>query len=142
MNHPTQDRRRVFAACVCLLAVGLLYGPLAGYAWASRVMACCTSDHCDIPRHHHQKTREHPASNTAGTADCDHHMSGLTDCSMSCCQDPDRPVVTAVAFVLPPLAFASAAMLVTRAVDTPRSIEIPRSVLPLLRPPRVAGVAL
>jgi hypothetical protein len=61
---------------------------------------------------------------------------------MSCCQDPDRPVVTAVAFVLPPLAFASAPMLVTRAVDTPRSIEIPRSVLPLLRPPRVAGVAL
>jgi hypothetical protein len=119
---------------VCLLAVALLYGPLAGAAWSSHAMACCTGDHCSIPRHHHQKD---PAN-----TDCGHDMGGLTDCSMSCCQNPDRPVVTAVAFVLPHLAFASASMQVTRADDAPRAVEIPRSVEPLSPPPRVAAAAL
>jgi hypothetical protein len=138
VSYPTQDRRRVLAAWVCLVAAGLLYGPLAGAAWASRAMVCCARDHCNIPKHHHQKTGESPAS----TADCGHDMSGLTDCSMSCCENPDRPVVTAVAFVPPPLAFASAPLRVACAIDTPHSIEIPRSVQPLLHPPRIAGAAL
>jgi hypothetical protein len=125
-----------------LLAVVLIYGPLAGAAWSSHAMACCTDDHCNIPQHHHQKTREHSASNTAGTTNCGHDMSGMTNCSMSCCQDPDKPVVTAVAFVLPHRAFASASMQVTRSDDAPRAVEIPRSVEPLSPPPRVAAAAL
>ncbi len=125
-----------------MLAVVLLYGPLAGAAWASHAMACCTGDHCNIPQHHHQKTREHASSNAAGTMDCGHEMSAMTDCSMSCCQSPDRPAVTAVAFVLPHLAFASASMHVTRVDDAPRSVEIPRSVEPVSPPPRVAVAAL
>jgi len=125
-----------------LLAVVLLYGPLAGAVWSSYAMACCTGDHCDIPRHHHQKTPDHSASNTARNIICGHDMSGMSDCSMSCCQSPDRPVVTAVAFVLPHLAFASASIQVTRADEAPRSVEIPRSVEPLSPPPRVAAAAL
>jgi hypothetical protein len=101
-------------------------------------MACCTADHCNIPQHHHRKAPVGPASET----DCGHDIGGLTACSMSCCQDPDKPVVTAMAFLLPPLAFTSAPMLVTRAAETAHSIEIPRSVQPLSPPPRVAAAAL
>lgn len=79
-----------------------------------------------------------PASET----NCGHDMGGLTACSISCCQDVDKPVFTAMAFLLPPLAFASAPMLVTRTAETAHSIEIPRSVQPLSPPPRVAGAAL
>ena len=93
-------------------------------------MACCTEDHCNIPQHHHQKK---PTQ-----SDCGHDLGGLTDCSMSCCQNADRPVVTAVAFLLPPLAFAPASVLVTQPYDPLRSVEIPRSVEPLSPPPRVA----
>ena len=134
MNSSTQNHRRFFAAWSCLLAVALLYAPLAGAAWSSRAMACCTGEHCNIPQHHHQKK---PTE-----SECSHDLGGLTDCSMSCCQNPDRPVVTAVAFVLPPLAFASVPVLVTHPVDTLRSVEISRSVVPLSPPPRVAVAAL
>lgn len=136
MSKPTEDRRRVSAACLCLLAIVLLYAPLAGAAWVGHAMACCTADHCNIPEHHHRKAPAHPASDM----DCGHDMSGMTACSMSCCQDPDKPAVTAVAFVLPSLTFASAPMLVARAVEAARSIEIPRTIQPLAPPPRHAAV--
>jgi hypothetical protein len=133
MISSTQNRRRFFAAWSCLLAVALLYAPLAGAAWSSRAMACCTEDHCNVPRHHHQKK---PTQ-----SECGHDLCGLSDCSISCSQNPDGPVVTAVAFVLPTLTFASAPVLVTRTVGTLRSVEIPRSVEPLSPPPRVAVAA-
>ena len=57
---------------------------------------------------------------------------------MSCCQGADQPLVTAVAFVLPDVAFASAAAAVTGAADTLHAIEIPRSLQPLSPPPRFA----
>jgi hypothetical protein len=69
-------------------------------------------------------------------------MSNVMDCSMSCCQDPDKPVVTAVAFVLPHAVFTSTSMLVTRADDAPRFVEIPRSTEPVSPPPRIAAAAL
>jgi hypothetical protein len=142
LNRTSQKQPRIFAAWVCLLAALLLYGPLAAAAWSSHAMACCTSDHCNIPRHHHQKAPEHPAAGSAGAMDCGHDMSGMTACSMSCCQDPDRPVVTAVVFVLPHPAFSLGAMPVTRANDARCSIEIPRAIEPLSPPPRLATAAL
>jgi hypothetical protein len=132
MHCPKQSRQRVFAACLCLLAVALLFAPFAGAAWASRAMDCCTADHCTIPEHHHRKTPVH--------ADCDHN--GLTACSMSCCQDQERPFATAMLFVMPPLGFVSASVHIARMVDAPRSGEVPRSIQPLLQPPRISSFAV
>lgn len=127
-------RRRALAAWVCLLAVALLFAPYAGAAWASHAMSCCTGDHCDIPQHHHRKT---PVSKTPAHADCDHEGGGdMTECSMSCCQDEERPLMGAMNFVMPPVVFSAGAMPSAPALDAPSSIEIPRSVLPLLQPPR------
>jgi hypothetical protein len=120
-----------------LLAVALLYAPLAGAVWAGHAMACCTGDHCNIPEHHHRKA---PAADPDSHVDCGHDVSGLTPCSMSCCQDPDKPVVTAVAFVLPSLTFAAAPMLIAPAAEATKSIEIPRTTEPLAPPPRVVAV--
>jgi hypothetical protein len=128
----------VSVAWVCLLAIGLLYAPLGGAAWASRAMACCTGDHCNIPEHHHQKTSPHPAADT----NCGHDMSGMSECSMSCCQNPERPLVTALLFVLPPLTWALAPIQVTGGVRISPSAELPRFTQPLLHPPRVAAAAL
>jgi hypothetical protein len=66
----------------------------------------------------------------------------MMDCSMSCCQDPDKPVVTSVAFVLPPATAAASAIIVTRAVERVHSIEIPRTIEPLSPPPRTDNAAL
>ena len=137
VNRSTQGRRRVFAACLCLLAVALPYAPLAGAAWAGHAMSCCTGDHCNIPEHHHRKAA--PVE-TDSHLDCGRNISGITPCSVSSCQNPDKPAVNAVAFVLPSLVFASAPMLVARAVEAARSLEVPRTIQPLPPPPRHAAV--
>jgi len=66
----------------------------------------------------------------------------MMNCSMSCCQDPDKPVVVSAAFVLPPPTTAASAIIVTRAVERVHSIEIPRTIEPLSPPPRTDNAAL
>jgi hypothetical protein len=137
VNRPIQNRCRILAALVCLLAVVFLYAPFAAAAWSSHAMACCTDGFCNIPKHHHKKS---PVHSTA-SEECDHATGGMMDCSMSCCQDPDKPAVTSMAFVLPPAAFAASAMIISGAVKRVHSIEIPRSIAPLSPPPRTDNAA-
>ncbi len=137
MTDRIHHRRRIFSALACLLAVVFVYAPLVRAAWSSHAMACCAGGYCNIPNHHHQKA---PA-NSFASEDCGHGMA-LMNCSMSCCQDPDKPVVTSVAFVLPPATFTSSPILVTRRIERTRSIEIPRSVEPLSPPPRISCAVL
>ena len=134
MNASSQDRKRVLAAWVCLLAAVALYAPLAGAAWSVHSMACCTGDHCPIAQHHHQKKHATPHSEM----DCGHDMGEMMDCSMSCCQDSEKPLATAVAFVLPQQMSALAPACVVPTAETARAVVIPRVVKPLSPPPRFA----
>jgi hypothetical protein len=111
-----------------------LYAPLAGAAWSAHAMSCCTGDYCPIAQHHHQKRQASPHSDM----DSEHDMGEMMDCSMSCCQESENPLVTAVAFVVPDMSSISAPIAVTGAADTLRSFEIPRSLKPLSPPPRFA----
>jgi hypothetical protein len=129
MARTPQTRFRLLAAWACLLAVASLFAPLAGAAWSTSTMDCCTGDHCTIPKHHHR--------NAAAHLDCDHdNAGGLTACSMSCCQDEQRPFAAAMNFVMPLQVVSSAPVHMTSALQATRSIEIPRSVQPLVPPPR------
>jgi hypothetical protein len=119
---------------VCLLAAVALYVPLAGAAWSVHAMACCTSDHCPIAQHHHQKKQTAPHSDM----DCGHDMAEGIECSMSCCQDSEKPLVTAVAFLLPHMASAFAPTAVVPAAEAAHAVAIPRAVKPLSPPPRFA----
>jgi hypothetical protein len=138
VKRRAQNRRRIIAALACLLAVIFLYAPYAAAAYSSQARACCTDGFCNIPKHHHTKA---PANSTSAK-DCGHDMGGMMDCSMSCCQDPDKSVVvTSLAFVLPPVTVADSATIVTRAVERVQSIEIPRSIEPVSPPPRTDNTA-
>ena len=134
MNASSQDRKRLLAAWVCLLAAVALYAPLAGAAWSVHSMACCTGDHCPIAQHHHQRKQASPHLEM----DCGQGMGEMMDCSMSCCQDSEKPLVTAVAFVLPHVAPAFAPASVIPAAETAHAVAIPRAVKPLSPPPRFA----
>jgi hypothetical protein len=57
---------------------------------------------------------------------------------MSCCENSEKPLVTAVAFVLPNVALTAAPIAVTGAGETLQPLEIPRSLNPLSPPPRFA----
>jgi hypothetical protein len=98
-------------------------------------MSCCTGDYCPIASHHHQKKQASPHSDM----DCGHDTgaSEMTNCSMSCCQASEKPLVTAVAFVLPDVT-SSAAIAVTGAADALHALEIARSLKPVSPPPRFA----
>jgi hypothetical protein len=97
-------------------------------------MACCTGDHCPIAQHHHQKKQASPHLDM----DCGHDMSEMMDCLMSCCPDSEKPLATAVAFVLPHLVSAFAHASVVPAAETSQAVALPRAIEPLSPPPRFA----
>jgi hypothetical protein len=130
----------MLGALACLLAIAVLYAPLAAAAFSPSAMACCTGGFCNIPQHHH-KSKATPAPDSAGShEDCGHAMSGkmagVSDCSMDCCQDHETPAVSSVTFVMPPAVFVPVSVHMTRAAETVRAIEIPRAIEPASPPPR------
>jgi hypothetical protein len=134
VNASTPDRLRLLAAWVCLLAAVALYAPLAAAAWSAHSMACCTGDQCPIAAHHHQKKQASPHSDMY----CGHAMGEMMNCSMSCCQNSEQPIVTAVAFVLPDATVVSAPIAFVNTTSIVESTELPRPAEPLSPPPRFA----
>jgi hypothetical protein len=141
VNSRKQKRVRTAAAWVCLLAVALLYAPLAGAALLAHGLDCCAGGFCTIPEHHHHKPQPAASQETA-RMDCGHEMSGLTSCSMSCCKDPARPALIPGAFVLPPAGFAPTVGEAFDPMQPASSLEISRFAKPLSPPPRFASPAL
>src|SRR5437879_4052404 len=130
MTLRDQRRRRSISASICLGVVVLLYAPLAGAAWSSYQLACCSSGQCPIPAHHHQKTSSAPANHM----DCGHDMPGMMACSMSCCHDSDRSLVTSIAFVLPPSVAVATATAIKSPVELAKPLDFLRSIEPLSPP--------
>jgi hypothetical protein len=145
-----EKRVRTAAAWICLLAVALLYAPLASAALIANGLDCCAGGYCNIPEHrHHQRQLGHghhgaPAAPSQNSApmDCGHEMSGLTSCSMSCCQDTVRPTLIPGAFVLPDVIFVPATTEATRPVQVSDAFEPSRFVKPVSPPPRFASPIL
>jgi hypothetical protein len=134
VNASSQERKRMVAAWVCLFAALALYAPLAGAAWSAHAMICCTGEYCPIAQHHHQKKQASPHSEM----DCGRGTGEMMECSMSCCEGSEKPLVTAVAFVLPDVTSVSDIFAVTGAADILQALAIPRSLKPVLPPPRLA----
>ncbi len=145
LGSQTHKRVRTVAAWLCLLAVALLYAPLASAALIANGADCCVNGYCNIAEHklHKQKLTQ---SQDAAPMDCGHDMSGMgskadlgvgmKSCSMSCCQDPVRPVLIPGAFLVPGMEAAPAVFEVIRPVEIKNSLEISRFVKPLSPPPR------
>jgi hypothetical protein len=114
VNASSQQRKRIVAAWVCLFAAVALYAPIAGAAWSAHAMSCCTGEYCPIAQHHHQKKHPVPHSDM----DCGHDMGEMMDCSISCGENSEKPLVTAVAFVLPDLTFTAGPISVTGTADS------------------------
>lgn len=134
-----QQRIRVAAAWLCLLAVAVLYAPLGAAALLANGVGCCGSAYCPVKSHHHHK--QQAAAQEESPMDCGHDM-GMTACSMSCCQDSARPAVIPNAFVLPEAVFVPAADEAIRPVHMTRAPEISQLRKPLSPPPRLASSVL
>src|SRR6267154_30456 len=136
VNASSPERNRIVAAWVCLFAALALYAPLAGGAWSAHAMACCGGDRCPLTQHHHEKKQTSPHAEI----DCGHDMGTdeMMNCTMSCCQTSDKPLVTAVAFVVPKLALTANSVSVACVAAPALAIEISRFARPLSPPPRFA----
>jgi hypothetical protein len=132
MHTALQHRRRSISASLCLLAVVALYAPLAAAAWSSYSAACCTSHQCPIKEHHHQKL---PTS-SENHMGCGHEMASMTSCSMSCCQNPERPAMTSLAFVLPSVLAVTVPSVFKAPIESGKPLDFFRSIQPLSPPPR------
>jgi hypothetical protein len=103
MRHDFNAPGRRLGACVCLVAVMLLWAP----AWASALQAagvgCCDGAMC--PLHGHAPKKSSSDTNSAKDmpmAGCDHHArTAAMDCTVACCHPKDPVVTGAVVFVLP-----------------------------------------
>jgi hypothetical protein len=134
------------AACICMLAVTLLYAPLAAAALVASGTDCCVGGLCPIRRHHHE-SQKLMASQNAMPMDCGHDMSdgkssGMSECSMSGCQSPEHPVSIPGAFVLPDVTLLPAARELVRPVQVRTLEEISRVSKPLSPPPRSGASVL
>src|SRR6267142_6924713 len=112
MNCRIKDihsRVRRIGAWTSLLALLLVYAPMASATLMVITGACCTGDHCPIHGNH-------PAQKGAQTTedaamDCGHegHDSNqMRSCSISCCHDVEQSVVHAHIFLLTPLSVSTA----------------------------------
>jgi hypothetical protein len=135
VNGSRKDRRRVLGAWVCLLAAVFLFAPLAAATWSAHAMACCTGEYCPIAAHYHRQKAPAPQHSHM---DCEHDVGEMMNCSMSCCQNSEKPLVTAVAFVMPHLTSAIAPASVVYVAENAHTAAVPRPVKPLSPPPRFA----
>ena len=131
---------RKAAACICLLAVALLYAPLAAATFAARGMDCCAGGFCPVRGHHH-KTQKSAVPQDAMPMDCGHDMNGhgvagMSECSMSCCQSPEHFISIPGTFVLPDATVLPGAGELVGSVQVSAPEEISRLSKPLSPPPR------
>jgi len=132
------------AAWFCLLAVSLLYAPLAGAAWRAHSMDCCAGGYCPIAAHHHHKQQAAPPPQSS-PMDCGRDMSalgGTMACFMSCCPDPARAALIPGAFLLPEVALVPSAEEAAGLVPITKSLELSRFIKPLTPPPRFSSAVL
>jgi hypothetical protein len=68
-------------------------------------------------------------------------MPGMMACSMSCCHDSERSMVSGIAFVLPSAVVVTAPIEFKSPIEPAKLLNFLRSLEPLSPPPRLAPAA-
>jgi hypothetical protein len=132
------DMARKLGACVCLLAIFILWTPLWAAAWQANGMACCQDGQC--PATLHKQAMPAPPAASEPSAECEHHKGSgsAMACSMSCCHQTETSLAATAIFVLPA---RTAISYFVQATSGPEQIGLHAfvpSFEPLSPPPRVA----
>ena len=113
MNCRIKDihsRVRRIGAWTSLLALLLVYAPMASATLMAVTGACCTGDHCPI-HGNHPPAQKGSQTSEAAPMDCGHesHDSNkVRSCSISCCHDVEQSAVHAHVFLLTSLSVSTA----------------------------------
>ena len=125
-------------AWVCLVAVVLLWAPLWAAAWPTEGMDCCKGGLCLAHRHSKPGPARPQQAGAAETPmDCEHRGgSGMSGCSMSCCQERSQILATPAIFVMPAPATIAQPSEARAAASNLAATESMQSSEPLSPPPR------
>jgi hypothetical protein len=106
----SQRLQKSIAAIACLIALLLIYAPMAIATVMAVSGACCAGERCPIHGNHHPAQNHGTHQNEATPMDCGHEGHGtstLNPCSMSCCQTVEQAPISVHAFLLTPLAITT-----------------------------------
>jgi hypothetical protein len=122
------------AAYACLLALLLVYAPIASATLMSVTGACCSGDQCPIHGNHHPSKHEEPAA-----MDCHgdkHNVNQMDSCSISCCHTDQRAAVNANIFVLTPISVSMQLLANTQTFLALAATALSLACAPLAPPPK------
>ncbi|HEY6127739.1 MAG TPA: hypothetical protein VIW23_06105 [Candidatus Acidoferrum sp.] len=134
MNKSPKSKTRLAAACICLLAILLMYAPLLGASVMAVTGSCCTGGQCPIHGNHHS-----PIENQNTPMDCGHefHNLGTVDsCSMSCCHNVEQTAIHVHAFVLTSLKISTSLAPFPVVLRSVTPAQISPKFAPLAPPPK------
>ena len=106
MKHSAQsnfDRSQRAAAWISLLALLLIYAPVASATLMAVTGACCSGDQCPIHGNHHPTSQNTSQNSSDAPMDCDHQAHStnkMSSCSMSCCRTVEPAAVHMVLTVV------------------------------------------
>src|SRR5260221_14771338 len=109
--NPSLVRTRRASAWISLLAILMMYAPIATATFMAVSGGCCTGDQCPIHGNHHAAKNNSSPKNDSAPMDCGHEQHSankMRSCSMSCCQNAQPVAVHAHIFVLSPLSIDTA----------------------------------
>ncbi len=143
-RHDSNAPGRRLGACVCLVAVMLLWAPVWASALQAAGMGCCDGSMCPLHGRAPKKSSgdSNPAKD-ASMAGCEHHgRKAAMDCSMACCHPKDPVVTGAVVFVVPNIVEISSLLLIGS--QSPTLIDSASSIVFDLAspPPRTLSLSL
>ncbi|HXJ11945.1 MAG TPA: hypothetical protein VNH19_06710 [Candidatus Limnocylindrales bacterium] len=140
MRHDSNAQGRKLWACVCLVAVMLLWAPTWGAALQAAGVGCCDGAMC--PLHGHAPKKSSSDTNSpkeVPMAGCDHHARpAAMVCSVACCHPKDPAVTGAIVFVLPSPMALSAPLLIGPPAPIPSSSANSFVFDPASPPPRTS----
>jgi hypothetical protein len=122
------------AAWACLLALLLVYAPIASATLMSVTGACCSGDQCPIHGNHHPSKHAEPAA-----MDCHgdkHNVNQMDSCSISCCHTDQRAAVNANIFVLTPISVSMSLVANTQTFFAFAATGLSLAFAPLAPPPK------
>jgi len=141
MKETANSRMRTTGACLCLLALLLVYAPMASATLMAVTGACCTGEQCPIHGNHHSAPKA-PAQASGAPMDCDHadHSSKVNACSMSCCNNLEQIAVHAHIFLLTPLGISTELIPLSAASLAPANVSASQAFAPLAPPPKPLAI--
>jgi hypothetical protein len=144
MRHLFDAHGRKLGACVCLVAVVMLWAPLWASALQAAGMACCDGAMCPLHGHAPKKSSgDSNATKGAPMGACEHQGRGAAmDCTMACCHPAETSMSAAIFFVVPSPPKVSVQILIGPAPPTLSSLASSYVFDPASPPPRTLLLGL